>query len=453
MPIIQPSPKIQEQLGPGSTIHLKMQGEHITGIKEPAPVNQSQINRERGNELLMKQKVTPPGGSTKQLGVDIRRKPGGGIRASVLNSMGSSSQPKVKRKVTDFQGMLQSTRAIKKTSYEPPAAKFSTGVFSKIGRGSFCIGGEIIELKKIPRRPPKISRLSNPRKDPKPIPIEKLYPMRSRKKGVIGFSGITGISVAGLAKSFSPPPEPPPEKKIKIVKPKNPKWVPLPRPKIVIQTPAVEKTNEPAKKESYKDLDPSQIIEEILKQTGGKEKVVLEEYKKPVAAPKKKKTTYKPKIEKKELPTLAPPPKPTPKPAPPKTPPEKRIISSFVKKGASLPTKPPPPPQPTKAPPIFKRKPKPKPEDDDDEYETITFPNPNMSIFLEFTIKTKVFHIECTDCVKEAIISDDPRFRYHDPDSDPSAEFVFTILKPAKPKKKKSAFPTNLEVEETVVIH
>ena len=57
MPIIQPSPKIQEQLGPGSTIHLKMQGEHISGIKEPAPVSQQQLIRERGNELLMKQKV------------------------------------------------------------------------------------------------------------------------------------------------------------------------------------------------------------------------------------------------------------------------------------------------------------------------------------------------------------------------------------------------------------
>jgi len=63
---IQSQPhKFNPDLGVGSVQHLKMQDEHITGVKEPSNLpSQAEVARQKANELLMKEKVT---GSLQQI--------------------------------------------------------------------------------------------------------------------------------------------------------------------------------------------------------------------------------------------------------------------------------------------------------------------------------------------------------------------------------------------------
>lgn len=60
LPLLQPSAKVRSDLGVGSICHLKMQDDHITGVREPQYVPQSQAvtARAKHDELIMKQKVT-----------------------------------------------------------------------------------------------------------------------------------------------------------------------------------------------------------------------------------------------------------------------------------------------------------------------------------------------------------------------------------------------------------
>jgi len=63
---IQSQPhKFNPDLGVGSVQHLKMQDEHITGVKEPSNLpSQAELAKQKANELLMKEKVT---GSLQQI--------------------------------------------------------------------------------------------------------------------------------------------------------------------------------------------------------------------------------------------------------------------------------------------------------------------------------------------------------------------------------------------------
>ncbi|KAK8747438.1 hypothetical protein OTU49_016813 [Cherax quadricarinatus] len=60
LPLLQPSAKVRSDLGVGSISHLKMQEDHISGVKEPQYVPQSQALavKAKHDELIMKQKVT-----------------------------------------------------------------------------------------------------------------------------------------------------------------------------------------------------------------------------------------------------------------------------------------------------------------------------------------------------------------------------------------------------------
>ncbi|XP_045609525.2 PDZ and LIM domain protein 3 isoform X6 [Procambarus clarkii] len=60
LPLVQPSAKVRSDLGVGSISHLKMQDDHISGLKEPQYVPQSQALtiKAKHDELIMKQKVT-----------------------------------------------------------------------------------------------------------------------------------------------------------------------------------------------------------------------------------------------------------------------------------------------------------------------------------------------------------------------------------------------------------
>ncbi|XP_071540327.1 uncharacterized protein [Panulirus ornatus] len=59
LPLVQPSAKVRTDLGVGSISHLKMQDEHISGVKEPQYVPQPQAvaAKVKHDELIMKQKV------------------------------------------------------------------------------------------------------------------------------------------------------------------------------------------------------------------------------------------------------------------------------------------------------------------------------------------------------------------------------------------------------------
>ncbi|XP_076059053.1 uncharacterized protein LOC143035851 isoform X10 [Oratosquilla oratoria] len=58
-PLITPGAKVKAEIGTGSMQHLKMQEDHITGVKEPqyVPVPQSVVRNQKANEILMKQKT------------------------------------------------------------------------------------------------------------------------------------------------------------------------------------------------------------------------------------------------------------------------------------------------------------------------------------------------------------------------------------------------------------
>ncbi|XP_042229992.1 LIM domain-binding protein 3-like isoform X5 [Homarus americanus] len=60
LPLVQPSAKVRADLGVGSISHLKMQDDHISGVKEPQFVPQSQAvaAKAKHDEIIMKQKVT-----------------------------------------------------------------------------------------------------------------------------------------------------------------------------------------------------------------------------------------------------------------------------------------------------------------------------------------------------------------------------------------------------------
>lgn len=67
LPLVQPTAKVYSpDLGPGSTTHLKMQDEHISGAKEPkaAPENQAVVAKAKHDEIVMRHKVT---GSLQQI--------------------------------------------------------------------------------------------------------------------------------------------------------------------------------------------------------------------------------------------------------------------------------------------------------------------------------------------------------------------------------------------------
>ncbi|KAK8747446.1 hypothetical protein OTU49_016813 [Cherax quadricarinatus] len=59
LPLLQPSAKVRSDLGVGSISHLKMQEDHISGVKEPQYVPQSQALavKAKHDELIMKQKT------------------------------------------------------------------------------------------------------------------------------------------------------------------------------------------------------------------------------------------------------------------------------------------------------------------------------------------------------------------------------------------------------------
>nr|XP_045609522.1 LIM domain-binding protein 3-like isoform X2 [Procambarus clarkii] len=59
LPLVQPSAKVRSDLGVGSISHLKMQDDHISGLKEPQYVPQSQALtiKAKHDELIMKQKT------------------------------------------------------------------------------------------------------------------------------------------------------------------------------------------------------------------------------------------------------------------------------------------------------------------------------------------------------------------------------------------------------------
>ncbi|XP_076059052.1 uncharacterized protein LOC143035851 isoform X9 [Oratosquilla oratoria] len=61
-PLITPGAKVKAEIGTGSMQHLKMQEDHITGVKEPqyVPVPQSVVRNQKANEILMKQKRHRP---------------------------------------------------------------------------------------------------------------------------------------------------------------------------------------------------------------------------------------------------------------------------------------------------------------------------------------------------------------------------------------------------------
>ncbi|XP_068233215.1 PDZ and LIM domain protein 3-like isoform X4 [Palaemon carinicauda] len=67
LPLVQPTAKAYSgDLGPGSIVHLKMQDEHITGVREPkaAPESQAVAAKAKHDEIVMRQKVT---GSLQQI--------------------------------------------------------------------------------------------------------------------------------------------------------------------------------------------------------------------------------------------------------------------------------------------------------------------------------------------------------------------------------------------------
>ncbi|XP_042229977.1 LIM domain-binding protein 3-like isoform X2 [Homarus americanus] len=59
LPLVQPSAKVRADLGVGSISHLKMQDDHISGVKEPQFVPQSQAvaAKAKHDEIIMKQKT------------------------------------------------------------------------------------------------------------------------------------------------------------------------------------------------------------------------------------------------------------------------------------------------------------------------------------------------------------------------------------------------------------
>ncbi|XP_066967660.1 LIM domain-binding protein 3-like isoform X12 [Macrobrachium rosenbergii] len=67
LPLVQPTAKpYSGDLGPGSIIHLRMQDEHISGVREPkaSPESQALAAKAKHDEIVMRQKVT---GSLQQI--------------------------------------------------------------------------------------------------------------------------------------------------------------------------------------------------------------------------------------------------------------------------------------------------------------------------------------------------------------------------------------------------
>merc|ERR1712002_1435768 len=67
LPLVQPTAKVYSgDLGAGSIVHLKMQDEHITGVREPkaAPETQALEAKAKHDEIVMRHKVT---GSLQQI--------------------------------------------------------------------------------------------------------------------------------------------------------------------------------------------------------------------------------------------------------------------------------------------------------------------------------------------------------------------------------------------------
>ena len=115
LPLVQPSVKAYNELGPGSYAHLRLQEDFCTGVREPqlVPVSPAQANAIKANDLIMKQKV--------------------GFRACRERSPDPS---------VSIRSLLRPTPLYRRR----PAWKDSNNI-SVAGRNTFNIGGQMISLK------------------------------------------------------------------------------------------------------------------------------------------------------------------------------------------------------------------------------------------------------------------------------------------------------------------
>lgn len=151
LPLVQPSAKVRTDLGVGSISHLKMQDEHISGVKEPQYVPQSQAvaAKVKHDELIMKQKVRRPSGAA--LGsVDDQ---GGGEEEGEATPWGCVA-PQARR-FTWGKREGSCPRALSSvlehSEQKAQGSKDnSSSDFMKINKTTFKVGGEIVQLKKPP---------------------------------------------------------------------------------------------------------------------------------------------------------------------------------------------------------------------------------------------------------------------------------------------------------------
>lgn len=151
LPLLQPSAKVRADLGVGSISHLKMQDDHISGLKEPQYVPQSQAMtaKAKHDELIMKQKVRRPCETVQGSVVIVA---GGEEDTATLQGAGAGAGAETGGGRGSRRGSLTGgggTSSLKDNSdqQKPKKKDKIKSDFMKINKSTFRVGGQVVQLK------------------------------------------------------------------------------------------------------------------------------------------------------------------------------------------------------------------------------------------------------------------------------------------------------------------